>query len=45
MLDLVNERKGLLEVMALGSKEDFESNQGRLKEADFIIKCINEKGE
>lgn len=45
MYDITQERQGLLETTALGSKEDFETNQGCLKEIDFIIKLINEKGE
>lgn len=44
LFELEEERKGLLEVTARGTKEDFESNQGCIKEIDFVIKCINEKG-
>lgn len=44
LIELSQERQGLLETTALGCRDDFETNQGRLKEADFVIKCINEKG-
>lgn len=44
LLELRKEHEGLINALVTGNKEDFDSNQGKILEAKFIIEQILEKG-
>lgn len=33
-----------MDVLIKGNKEDFDRTQGHVRQVDFVIRCINDKG-